>query len=132
MTAMGAMALLLGWLFAPNDTGKRILSVLLPIAVAYAIAVVVVSPYLYYLFAFGSPREFWSLQACSADLLNFVVPATTNALGAIPFLDRLAAPFSTLALPKRTPTWGYRLLSLPQRMPGVIGANRLASCWSTR
>jgi hypothetical protein len=112
MTAMGAMALLLGGMFAPNDTGKRILSVLLPIAVAYAIVVVVVSPYLYYLFAFGSPREFWSLQACSADLLNFVVPATTNALGAIPFLDRLAAPFSTCGIAEEDAYVGLPLIVL--------------------
>jgi hypothetical protein len=48
MTAMGAMALLLGWSFAPSDTGKRIVKVLLPIAGAYAATMVIVGPYLYY------------------------------------------------------------------------------------
>ena len=95
MTAVGGMALLLGWLFAPADTGRRIVRMVLPIALAYSIVVVVVSPYLYYLFAFGSPREFWSLHTNSADLLNFVLPAPTNALGAIPRIGRLAAPFSS-------------------------------------
>lgn len=112
MTAVGAMALLLGWMFAPGDAGKHIVRVLLPIAGAYAIAAAIVSPYLYYLFAFGSPREFWSLQACSADLLNFVVPATTNALGAIPFLDRLAAPFSTCGIAEEDAYVGLPLIVL--------------------
>jgi hypothetical protein len=112
MTAVGAMTLLLGWLFALADAGKRILRVLLPIAVAYAIVTVIVSPYLYYLFAFGSPREFWSLQACSADLLNFVVPATTNALGAMPFFNRLAAPFSTCGIAEEDAYVGLPLIVL--------------------
>ncbi len=99
MTAMGGMALLLGWSFAPSDTGKRIVKALLPIAGAYAAATVITAPYLYYLFGFGSPRgEIYSLHEYSSDLLNFVVPAPTNALGTIPFIDRLAAPFATISI----------------------------------
>jgi hypothetical protein len=112
MTAVGAMALFLGWSFAPADTGKRVLRTLLPIAGAYTTVAVIVSPYLYFLFAHGSPREFWSLHACSADLLNFVVPAPTNALGAIPFLDRLAAPFSTCGIAEEDAYVGLPLIFL--------------------
>ncbi|MGB8685016.1 MAG: hypothetical protein WCD12_19210 [Candidatus Binatus sp.] len=99
MTAIGGMALLLGWSFADADLGKRILRQLPPITVAYAVALAAVGPYLYYLFALGSPKgQIWSLHACSADLLNFIIPAPTNALGAIPGIDRLAATFDTCGI----------------------------------
>jgi hypothetical protein len=112
MTAVGGMALFLGWSLASEDIGKRILRTLLPIAGAYATVAAIVSPYLYCLFALGSPREFWSLHACSADLLNFVVPAPTNLLGAIPFLDRLAAPFSTCGIAEEDAYVGLPLIVL--------------------
>lgn len=99
MTALGGMALFLGWSFAPADTGKRILGTLLPIAAAYAAAVIVLAPYLHAMFAFGSPRgPIWSLDAYSADLLNFVVPAPTSELGVIPLVNRLSAPFSIYSI----------------------------------
>lgn len=99
MTAMGGMALLLGWSFAPPDARKRIVKALLPIAAAYAATMAIVGPYLYYLFGFGSPHgQIYSLHEYSSDLLNFVVPAPTNALGTIPFVDRLAAPFATISI----------------------------------
>jgi len=98
MTAMGAMAMLLGWSFA-QDTRKRIVKVLLPIAAAYAASMVIVGPYLYYLFIFGWPRgQIYSLSEYSSDLLNLIVPAPTNALGTISFVDRLAAPFTTITI----------------------------------
>ena len=94
MTEFGGMALLLGWSFAPSDTGKRILRALRPIAIAYAIAAVILSPYLYSIFAFGAPRgAIWSLHSYSSDLLNFVVPAPTSEFGVIPLISRLSAPF---------------------------------------
>jgi hypothetical protein len=99
MTAMGAMALLLGWSFALSDTRKRIAKALLPIAGAYAATMVIVAPYLYYLFVFGSPHgQIYPLHEYSSDLLNFVIPAPTNALGTIPLIDRLAAPFATVSI----------------------------------
>jgi hypothetical protein len=113
MTAMGAMALLLGWSFAPADTRRRIVRTLLPITAAYAAVAAVVSPYLYYLFAFGWPRgQMWSLHACSSDLLNFILPAPTNALGTIPFVDRLAAPFATCGIAEEDAYIGLPLIVL--------------------
>ena len=111
MTAIGGMALLLGWLFAPADTGKRIVRVLLPILAAYTAAAAIVSPYLYCLFAFGLPSgQMWSLHACSSDLLNFVLPAPTNALGTIPYIDRLAASFSTCGIAEEDAYIGLPLI----------------------
>jgi hypothetical protein len=113
MTAMGAMALLLGWSFAPSDTGKRIVKVLLPIAGAYAATMVIVGPYLYYLFVFGSPHgQIYPLHEYSSDLLNFVVPAPTNALGTILLIDRLAAPFTTVSIAEVDAYLGLPLMLL--------------------
>ncbi len=113
MTVVGGMSLLLGWSFAPAEAGKRILKTLLSIAAAYAAVVVIVAPYLYYLFAFGSPSgQMWSLHACSSDLLNFVLPARTNALGTIPFIDRLAAPFATCGIAEEDAYIGLPLIVL--------------------
>jgi hypothetical protein len=99
MTAVGGLALFLGWSSAPADTGKRIMKAIPPIAIAYAEVAAIVAPYLYYLFAFGAPHgQMWSLHACSSDLLNFIVPSPTNALGAIPLIDRLAAPMVTCGI----------------------------------
>lgn len=42
---------------------------------AYALALLLVSPYVYYLFAYGQPKgQIWDTPQFSADLLNFVVP----------------------------------------------------------
>jgi len=113
MTAVGGMALFLGWSFAPPDTGKRVVKTLLPIAVAYAAAVAILGPYLYCLFAFGSPRgPIWSPHAYSADLLNFVVPAPTNALGVIPLADRLSAPFRIYSIGEVNAYLGLPLIIL--------------------
>ncbi len=99
MTAIAGMALLLGWSFAPSETGQRIVKALPPIAWAYAATMLIVGPYLYYLFFFGSPRgQIYSSDQYSSDLLNFVVPAPTNALGAIPLIDRVGAPFATISI----------------------------------
>jgi len=99
MTAAGAMALFLGWSFAPLECGRRILRTITPLAIAYAATAVIIGPYVYVMFAFGAPRgPIWSPEAYSADLLNFIVPAPTNQLGATPVIDRLAAPFCTYSI----------------------------------
>lgn len=99
MTAVGGMALFLGWSFAFPETGSRILRTLAPIAIAYTIAAAIVAPYLYGMFALGAPSgPIWSPDAYSADLLNFAVPAPTNQLGVIPPIGRLAAPFCAYSI----------------------------------
>jgi hypothetical protein len=113
MTAVGGMALFLGWSFAPPDTGKRIARTLLPIAVAYAAAVVILSPYLYGMFAFGAPRgAIWSLHSYSSDLLNFVVPAPTSEFGVIPLVSRLSAPFRPYSIAEVDAYLGLPLIIL--------------------
>lgn len=94
MTAVGVITIFLAWSFMPPDTRSRVLKLLLPTACAYALAMLILSPYLYYLFGFSWVRgPIWSAEGYSCDLLNFVLPAPTNQLGTIPFIARLAAPF---------------------------------------
>jgi hypothetical protein len=91
MTIFAALALLLGNAFAPRDTRSRLLATLPYIAGAYALAVAIVSPYLYYMLAFHIPGE--ARLGYSNDLLNLIVPAPTQALGVIPFIAHLSASF---------------------------------------
>ncbi len=113
MTAMGGMALFLAWSFAPPDMNKPIVTTSLRIAVAYAIAAVILSPYLYRMFAFGAPPgEIWSLDAYSADLLNFVVPAPTSTLGVIPLISRVSAPFRPYSIGEVSAYLGLPLIIL--------------------
>lgn len=92
ITVFGAMAILLGWSFVPKESRGPIVRTFVPIAAAYAIAALVVSPYLYSMFAYGAPRgAVWTLESFSADLLNFVVPSKAAALGVIPAFSRLSA-----------------------------------------
>ena len=95
MTMFGAMAILLGISFTSGDTRSRLYRLIAPTLAAYAIAIVVVSPYLYYLFAFGSPHgSIWSPAAFSADLVNFVIPTPTNVLGRIGAFESISNRFT--------------------------------------
>jgi hypothetical protein len=94
MTVAGAIALLLGWSFAPEEVGARLRKLLLPISKAYILAALILSPYLYALFALGShPGGVWSADAHSNDLMNFALPVATTAIGTLPLLRNLTMPF---------------------------------------
>jgi hypothetical protein len=72
----------------------RLRSVASSIIVAYAISAVVLSPYLYYMFAFGTPRGvIFSPWRTSIDVANFLVPTITNQLGTLPFCGMIARRF---------------------------------------
>jgi len=79
----GAIALVLAMLLMP-EARPRLLDVVKSLAVSAAIALVVLSPYLYYIVAagaFGSP--FWRPIGFSVDLANSVIPGSTLLLGQI-------------------------------------------------
>ncbi|MGH7813055.1 MAG: hypothetical protein ACREQI_03530 [Candidatus Binataceae bacterium] len=97
MTMFGAIALALAWWFAPPDISRRIGRLTLPIAGAYAIAALIVSPYLYWLFAFGSPHgAVWPgwTETYSANLLSVLLPSPINECGLIPPFGKLWAYFA--------------------------------------
>jgi hypothetical protein len=94
MTMFGTMALTFGWLVGTSDVKQRIMAMLKPIAYSYGVALVIVSPYVYYFFGLGFIRgSLWSPSTYSADLLNFIIPTQTSALGTIPFLKSMSAGF---------------------------------------
>jgi hypothetical protein len=82
MTVFGGFALLIAIVFFGGETRAKLLGLIGPLAAAYAIAMIVVSPYLYYLFALGIHHgPIWSPGNFTADLLNFFIPTETNLLG---------------------------------------------------
>ena len=85
-TLFGAIALLLAVpAMAPRER-RRLYATAAPIAAAYAVAAIVVSPYLYYMFAFPTaPGEIFSPWHFAIDLASLVVPTAVNQLGGIPF-----------------------------------------------
>lgn len=92
-TMFGAIALLLALCFNSGETRTRLAQLMIPIAGSYAIAVAIVSPYLYYLFAQASPNLFFPPEDFSADLVNFAIPTRNNALGNIPILAAISNRF---------------------------------------
>jgi len=73
MTIFGAMAMTVAWAYAPPDTARKIAAQMVSIGIAYAIAGIVLSPFIYWLFALGLPHgEFASSEIFSSGLLDFL------------------------------------------------------------
>ena len=95
MTMFGAMALALAISFTSGELRSRVWRLIGPILASYAVAIALLSPYLYYLFAFGFPHgPMWSLATFSGDLLNFVVPTNLNVLGHVGAFESISNNFA--------------------------------------
>jgi hypothetical protein len=96
MTLFGGMIIGIAWLQSPRETRVRLNSVIIGVGYGYVLALLVVSPYFYYMFLLSRPFQgpLWSDRMLSSDMLNFLIPTPLNELGRIPFLDRLSAPFN--------------------------------------
>jgi hypothetical protein len=94
MTLFAGLALLIAFIFFDNETRARLLALTVPLAAAYAVAMIVVSPYLYYLFALGFPHDpIWPPAKYTGDLLNFFIPTQTNVLGTFGFARAITKSF---------------------------------------
>ena len=94
MTMLGAFALFLAWTFSPGRAGQEIPRLLLPIVCAYGIALIVVSPYLYYFFAYRLHiMGRYTPPAFSAYPSNFLIPTPINQLGRIALFRSISAGF---------------------------------------
>ena len=94
MTMSAAMAIAIALLVTGEDDRGRIRALIAPIALSYALAITLLAPYLYYLFAFGFPHgAIWSTSTGSIDLLNFLVPVPTNALGRLDAMRAISVNF---------------------------------------
>jgi hypothetical protein len=95
MAIFAGIAMLVALVFFDSPTRARLLGLIAPLAAAYAIAMLVVSPYLYYLFALGFPHApIWSPGRFTGDLLNFFIPTEVNLLGTFRFAQAMSAKFT--------------------------------------
>jgi hypothetical protein len=80
MTMFGAIATILGYFILPER--ESFTDILIPTAVAFGVAVLVLSPYLYEMLTNSPPAApLYSPAQYSADLLNFIIPTRTNLIG---------------------------------------------------
>jgi hypothetical protein len=82
VTIVGGFSLLLALTLFDADLRARVISLIAPAAAGYAIAGVLLSPYLFYMLGRGFPHSpIWMTDSYSADLLAFLVPTETIMLG---------------------------------------------------
>lgn len=94
MTLFGSLALMLAVGLSGQDTRKRFLAMIGPLALSYACAVILVSPYFYFLVAHRMREaEIMPAAAFSIDPLNLFLPTPLNELGKFVFLSRLTSQF---------------------------------------
>jgi hypothetical protein len=79
MTLVGAIAFALALAILDAEAHRNLLRAIPPIVLAYAVCAVVVSPYLYYLFAYGFHVR--ARAGRGSDLLNFVIPSRNALVG---------------------------------------------------
>jgi hypothetical protein len=94
MTMSAAIAIAIALLVTGESDRSRVRALIAPIGLSYALAMLLLTPYLYYLFAFGFPHgTIWASATSSVDLLNFVVPVPTNALGRLGAMRAISVNF---------------------------------------
>ncbi|MGH7814155.1 MAG: hypothetical protein ACREQI_09155 [Candidatus Binataceae bacterium] len=72
MTFFGAVTIVIAWLFAPAGPRQNLVRSGIPMLSAYAVAAVIVSPFVYWLVMVGAPHgPIVPAQAASLDLLQF-------------------------------------------------------------
>lgn len=90
MTIFGTVAVALALSLSSGETRKRIVRTIAPLSIGYALAAILVSPFIYYLFLQGNPH--WG-SMYSADPLGVLVPTTYFELGRLPFFQSIATRF---------------------------------------
>ena len=94
MTFIAGITILVAWRIASAERRQRIARMIPEIAAAYALTALLVSPYIYFYFAKGYPQQpLWPVAMYSADLLNFFVPTSANAIGNIGVLKSISETF---------------------------------------
>ena len=124
ISIFGTIALLLGWSYGSAETRERIPALLRTVAQSYVCALIVVSPFFYYLFGFGfSHKPIFPPAFYSADLLNFLIPTQVNELGRFAIFQSISGRFFNGWLAEAG-SW----LSLPLTL---IAAGYTVSRWRT-
>ena len=96
VTMVGGLALLLAVALFVSDLRARLVGLIEPAMAGYAIAVAVLTPYLYYLLARGFPHStVWLPGTYSVDLLAFLVPTEIVVLGTARLATAIAYTFQS-------------------------------------
>jgi hypothetical protein len=90
MTIFGLLAMLLSMNFSTGEGRRRVIATALPLALGLLLSLVLVSPFIHYLFTSGAPR--WGTMY-SADPLGWLIPTTYFELGRLPILQSIARNF---------------------------------------
>ncbi|HYL59808.1 MAG TPA: hypothetical protein VEU51_13135, partial [Candidatus Acidoferrales bacterium] len=84
LTLVGGFALLLAIVLFSGEMRARLVQLIAPTAAAYVLASAILSPYLYYMLALGTPHgPIWTPDRFSADVIGFLVPTEIFALGTL-------------------------------------------------
>ncbi len=90
----GGLTMLAAVPLAPAAVRQRLYIAILNSGVAAVLAAILVSPYLYYMFAFPAPGgPPWPPGTFSADLLNFVIPTPANLVGGFQVFRTISGRF---------------------------------------
>jgi len=118
-TVVGVLAFALGFRFSSREVRQLLLKLVPELGVAFAVAIIAVSPYLYYFLAFGTLHQpLWPSEKFSTDLLNFVIPTPTTLAGTIPWLAKISGNFTGTVMERN----GF--IALPLLLVMVIWARR--------
>ena len=90
MIVFGLVAVLLSVNFTTGEARKRVIATVFPLTLGLLLSLVLVSPFIYYLFASGAPR--WGTMY-SADPIGWLIPTTYFELGRLPILQSIARNF---------------------------------------
>ena len=94
MTFIAGVLFLFALRITRGEVRRRILRLIPEIAAAYLATCVLMSPYVYFYFAYGFPGlPLWPSAMFSTDLLNFVVPTSASAIGNLAPLKTIADQF---------------------------------------
>lgn len=94
MTMSAVITIVIALFVTRGSDRDRVRALIAPIALSYALAMLLLTPYLYCLFANGFPHgAIWSTDTGSIDLLNFLIPVPTNALGRLDSMRAISVNF---------------------------------------
>ncbi|HTT75039.1 MAG TPA: hypothetical protein VMF50_03575 [Candidatus Binataceae bacterium] len=95
MSLFGGLALLIAIAMYEGDERRRLLQMIGPLALSFAITLAVLTPYLIFLFAHRTrSAEIMSANAFSIDPINFFIPSPLNELGRIPWFSHISTLYS--------------------------------------
>ncbi len=91
---IGGCAMFIALRTGPKETRAHVLRMVAEVGAAGTLTALLVSPYIYFFFAYGyTHHPLWAASTYSADLLNFIVPTPANAVGTNSVLQRISANF---------------------------------------